>query len=126
MKAVILLSLVLSAFAAQAAIPPIAPPPPRAITFTNALITKQFPSADGNFLLVVNRDTAEWCTGHVCGLDLNSFPVAQALEGLADGIYSCDGQFVAQPGTSRCQVYALSNCRAQDPNALRSSCPSGH
>jgi hypothetical protein len=91
------------------------------LTFTSAVVTKQ--TGPGNWHFLVHRDVAEWCSGYGHGLQFGAFQAARDFDALGDGLYTCNGEFVAAPGTSAAQIFALSGCVAADPVAMKKSCP---
>ena len=110
MKLSLLLAIVLCGFSSFAG----------PITLTSAIVIKT--TTNGDFGIHLNRDATEWCTGTSRGATISAFQVASTLEGMDDGIYSCDGEFMAIPGEARVSIFSLGTCTPY--NDIQKSC--GH
>lgn len=88
------------------------------MTFNSIVLDKR--TGPGKWELHLNRDITEWCTGLAHGIHLSSFQAAKEIEALADGTYTCQGEFAAVPYERTVEVYSLANCHLE--SGLDKSC----
>jgi hypothetical protein len=114
-KFIVLLALVSSsAFAVEAA--PLA---------FNQMFVKKASVSEVGIHFVTNRTVKSWCTGTGSPMSIGSFEAAQAIDALADGLYSCEGKFVQVPGerSNAIQIFEIGNCSLVNAVDLQTSCP---
>jgi hypothetical protein len=94
------------------------------LAFTQIIISKDSHRAT-EIPYVANRSVKTWCTGYGSNLAIGSFEAAQTLDGLADGLYSCDGKFVQAQGerNNGLQVFEIAACHTVNSVDLKTDCP---
>lgn len=94
------------------------------ITF-NQIILKKTSIENSGTILTVNRDLKTWCMGLGSQLSIGTFEVAEKLNNLSDGLYSCEGKFVklTSDHTTPVQGFEISSCTEVSAVSLKTDCP---
>lgn len=113
--ATLALTLGASAFAAQT---------PSA-AFTEAYIKKDGKVNETGVNYRTNRTLQSWCTGMASPISFGAFEAAEKFDGMADGLYRCDGKFVQVPNERQnpIAVFAINGCSEVNPAELKAECP---
>ncbi len=90
------------------------------LTHTQITLTKN--SADQNGLNYLAAPLARWCQDTNTVVEFGSFEAAAYVEALENGLYLCDGKFVTGPFQSPVQIFAISDCKAQNADDLKNKC----
>jgi len=75
--------------------------------------------------LIVNRDVKTWCVGYGSQLSVGTFEVGEKVDGLANGLYKCEGKFVQVRAehTTPIQAFEIGTCSEINPVELKADCP---
>lgn len=113
--ATLALTLSASAFSAQAP----------SMAFSEVIIKKDNTVNELGINYRTNRSVKTWCTGMGSPIGIGSFEAAEKLDGLADGLYRCDGKFTQVPNERQnpIQVFAINGCTEVNPAELKADCP---
>lgn len=91
----------------------------------NEVFLKKGTSGEMGFQLIVNRDMKTWCMGYGSQLTVGTFEVGEKIDGLADGLYKCEGKFVQirQEHTTPIQAFEIGTCSEINSADLKAECP---
>ena len=97
---------------------------PVSMTFDQILLKKSSIENAGT-VLTVNRELKTWCMGLGSQLSVGTFEVAEKLNTLVDGLYTCEGKFVklTSDHSTPVQGFEISSCTEINAVSLKADCP---
>jgi len=91
------------------------------ITYKQIVLDKNMQDQNG-LALIASFSTQAWCNEIRGPAHFENFKTAQYVEGLADGLYLCDGEFVRYPMSQPVDIFSINNCSPKTLADLNKNC----